>query len=235
MFPLFGDFKRRTTTEQANQITSVILRPVPGETKPFYLRITDECPWKFVRDPVQVAAQIKKEDPEADVTGITANCAVMEQSCSMDQLNKVVLVLLEDVIVKEGDPPVELLCTYNITKLRTGWKAHVPSTRPPRTTKKPAGSSDDETEESTKEHMVAKQPEGSSDAEVGETPKSLAVNNQRKQTKRGKSSSKPRNPKKKYRRLIQAQNSSASDEGDSGDASADPSASDNEDEDYDDE
>jgi hypothetical protein len=120
MFPLFGDFKRRTTAEQPNQITSVILRPVPGETKPFYLRVSDECPWKFVRDPVQVAEQIKADDLEADVTGITANCAVMEQSCSMDQLNKVVLVLLEDVIIKEGEPPVELLCTYNITKLRNG-------------------------------------------------------------------------------------------------------------------
>jgi hypothetical protein len=148
MYPLFGEYKRRPCAQKANQINSVILRPRIGERKPYYMRPTDECPFKFVRDPKAVIQQLKEEDPDADVTEITANCQVMELQCSMDQINKVVIVLLQDLKADSNDP-TELLCSYDIAKLEYGWKAVVPSTQRNGNgvkAKLPDGDSEDENE-----------------------------------------------------------------------------------------
>ena len=97
-FPIYGDFRRSPGNLVEGQISSVILRPQVGERKAFYMRVSTTCPWRFVRAP--------GDDEEA-------NCCIQENRCDMQDLAKVVLKLLVDVHVNEGDR-VELLCKYDL-------------------------------------------------------------------------------------------------------------------------
>ena len=109
-FPIYGVYKRSPGNMEANQITSVLLRPMAGERKPYYMRVSDQCPWRYVRAPRD---------------GEVANCVIRENQCGMHDLAKVVLALTEPINMREG--PVELLCVYDLKKLSDGWKqANVP-------------------------------------------------------------------------------------------------------------
>ena len=46
-FPIFGEYKRSPGVHQENQITSVLLRPMASETKRYYLRVSEKCPWRY--------------------------------------------------------------------------------------------------------------------------------------------------------------------------------------------
>ena len=110
-FPLYGVYKRSPGEMIENQITSVLLRPMVGERKPYYMRVSDQCPWRYVRAPGE---------------GEEANCVIQENQCGMHDLAKVVLTLTEPINVEDGEP-VELLCVYDLKKLSSGWKqANVP-------------------------------------------------------------------------------------------------------------
>ena len=110
-FPLYGVYKRSPGEMIENQITSVLLRPMPGERKPYYMRVSPECPWRYVRAPGE---------------GEEANCVIQENQCGMHDLAKVVLTLTQPIYVEEGGA-VELLCVYDLKKLADGWKqANVP-------------------------------------------------------------------------------------------------------------
>ena len=109
-FPLYGVYKRSPGEMIENQITSVLLSPMPGERKPYYLRVSERCPWRYVRPPAG---------------GEEANCVIQENQCWMHDLANVVLALTEPINTREG--PVELLCVYDLKKLADGWKqANVP-------------------------------------------------------------------------------------------------------------
>ena len=110
-FPLYGVYKRSPGDMEENQITSVLLRPMAGERKPYYMRVSDQCPWRYVRAPRD---------------GEVANCVIRENQCAMHDLAKVVLALTERIYVGDNGP-VELLCVYDLKKLADGWKqANVP-------------------------------------------------------------------------------------------------------------
>ena len=110
-FPIYGVYKRSPGKMEENQITSVLLRPMAGERKPYYMRVSDQCPWRYVRAPRG---------------GEVANCVIRENQCAMHDLAKVVLALTDPINVGE-DGPVELLCVYDLKKLADGWKqANVP-------------------------------------------------------------------------------------------------------------
>ena len=110
-FPLYGVYKRSPGEMIENQITSVLLRPQVGERKPYYMRVSKECPWRYVRAPGE---------------GEEANCVIQENQCGMHDLAKVVLTLTQPIYVDEGGA-VELLCVYDLKKLSSGWKqANVP-------------------------------------------------------------------------------------------------------------
>ena len=43
-FPIYGVYKRSPGNMEANQITSVLLRPMVGERKPYCMRVSEQCP-----------------------------------------------------------------------------------------------------------------------------------------------------------------------------------------------
>ena len=43
-FPLYGVYKRSPGDMEENQITSVLLRSMAGERKPYYMRVSEQCP-----------------------------------------------------------------------------------------------------------------------------------------------------------------------------------------------
>ena len=52
-YPMYGEYKRTPGNMEENQINSIILKSMHAEKKPFYLRVSDECPWKHVRAPTK--------------------------------------------------------------------------------------------------------------------------------------------------------------------------------------
>lgn len=109
-FPLFGEYKRGVRGEEPNTISAVILKPQIGERKPFFLLPADSCPFRLVRSPDE------NEKP---------NCKIEELRCGMEDLFKVNLKLAKDLDTEDGQ--VELLCKYDLKKLKDGWKVHTTS------------------------------------------------------------------------------------------------------------
>ena len=173
-FPLFGAYKRRCREPPPNEISYVVLRPCRGETKPFFLKVSSECPFRFVRNPAlpDPSAEDGEESDEEPRKPRKANCSVVEMKCGMDQICKVVLELTEDIVMEDdGDEYVELLCKYDVHKSTDGWKAHVPRAPSPRKKKKPtaaANTDKDEDEDPDKEDAAGDEAEGDVDADVEE-------------------------------------------------------------------
>ena len=133
-FPLFGEWKRRARKAQVEgQLHSILVRPRPGETTPFILKVSDKCPFLHVRSPSSVDEE-NFPDKE-DLAGVNpddrakANCVVEENRCGMEDLYKLCLVLTDDILDASTDNPVQLLCKYEFLELVKGWKGHVPANK----------------------------------------------------------------------------------------------------------
>ena len=128
-FPIFGTWKRREWKRnlpdpqaEDDKLSAIMVKPMPHETSPFMMKVSDKCPFLYVRNPAAANSQAEPCDQGK------ANCVVEEKvRLDMSDLFKVSLVLTQDIEV-EGDP-VELLCQYEFLKAQAGWKAHVPSNR----------------------------------------------------------------------------------------------------------
>ena len=48
-FPMFAEYKRRLTEGDQNQIAYVLMKGMPFEMKPWFMKVSDKCPWKNVQ------------------------------------------------------------------------------------------------------------------------------------------------------------------------------------------
>ena len=160
VFPVFGTWKRRNSQAEDDKLSAIMMKPLPDETSPFIMKVSDKCPFLYVRNPAAANALADPCDHEK------ANCVIEENvRLDMSDLFKVCLVLTEDIKVEGDGDPVELLCQYEFLKAKAGWKAHVPSNRrkslaavqegdgkpKPKRGKKRKKTSDEESQSSTSE------------------------------------------------------------------------------------